>query len=320
MKNNHRKYLFVTLGIAIVGIASLGWTGINNSRSFNSYQDTVPSRQKSTKPSSKEPQKDFDKEILEIERAIRDVRNQPDVDMEKIQVEIDAAMKKVDEEMAKHKIDMEKMQKELNASLSKIDMEKMNADLKRSLKEFNKLDLEKLQKELKESLSDLPDDDWKEDLKASLKQLDKIDMEKMRKEIEASVKDIKVNIDAEDISRKVRESIEKIDLDKVKVDMDKVREEMNKNKNHMYLDTDEMHKDLEKAKKELKGYQEMVYEMEKDGLLKTSGDYKIEYKQGEIMINGKKQPVQVINKYKKYFSKDGVTIKKEKGEMNINIQ
>ena len=78
--------------------------------------------------------------------------------------------------------------------------------------------------------------------------------------------------------------------------------------------------EIEKAKIEFKGYQEMVYEMEKDGLLNTKADYTIIYRDEELTINGKKQPAEVTNKFKKYFSKDGVTIRKEKGEMNINIQ
>jgi zona occludens toxin (predicted ATPase) len=114
--------------------------------------------------------------------------------------------------------------------------------------------------------------------------------------------------------------VSKIDIDKVKVNMEKVRDEMENNKDKMKLDLDKMRKDLEKTKAKLKGYQEMVYKMEADGILKTNSDYKIEYQDGELFINGKKQSAEVTSKYKKYFPKDGVTIRKEKGEMNINIQ
>jgi hypothetical protein len=34
----------------------------------------------------------------------------------------------------------------------------------------------------------------------------------------------------------------------------------------------------------------MIYGMEKDGLLKTSTDYKIEYKDGELFINDRSNP------------------------------
>ena len=320
MKNNHRKYLFVMLVIATVSILTLGWTGNKQNRSFQSHQDTLPNRQKGAKSPSKESKKDFDKEIDEIDRAMRDIKGLPDIDFSKMQAEINAAMKNLNEELAKHKVDMEKMQKELNASLSNLNSEKMQAELNRSLKNLDKLDIEKLQKELKESLSNINDDEFRLELKNSLKEFDKIDMEKMKKEIEEALSEVEVNVNAEEINRKVQESLRKVDMGKIKVDMEKVRDEMEKNKMDLKLDMDEMHKDLEKAKKELKGYQEMVYEMEKDGLLKTNEDYIIEYKQGVISIDGKKQPDSVTNKYKKYFSKDGITIRKENGEMNINIQ
>jgi hypothetical protein len=316
MKNIVRNYLLAVLGLAVLVIISLAWTGKHQKGKFNTYQDTVPTPKKSTKTPTKEYNKDFDKEIDAIERAMKDTRDLPDIDFRKMQEEIDASMKKVNEEMAKHKIDMEKMQKELDASLSKIDMRKIDADIQRSLRDLDKLHME----DLKESLSNMDDDEFSANLKNSLRQIEKIDFEKMNQQIQESLKDLKVNIDAEAISRSVQESLAKVDLDKMKVDMEKLRSEMEKNKDNMKLDMRKMQKDLNEAKEQLQGYQEMVYEMEKDGLLNTKADYAITYKNGELFINGKKQPAAVASKFEKYFSKDGITIRKEKGEMNINIQ
>jgi hypothetical protein len=109
-------------------------------------------------------------------------------------------------------------------------------------------------------------------------------------------------------------------MDKIRGELDKVRDDLKKQKIDLKLDMGKVREDLEKTKKELKAYQAMVYEMEKDGLLKTSTDYIIEYKDGALFINRVKQPDKVTEKYKKYFPKDGITIRKEKGEMNINIQ
>ena len=317
MKNNPRKYLLAIAGIAALGFISLAWTGNHQSKILQTVNDTVP-RQKSTRSPSKEYKRDFDKQLDDLEKAMKDLRNAPDFDMKQVQTEIDAAMKQVEKEMANHKIDMEQMQKELQASLSKIDAEKIQAEVNKSLKDLDKLDLQKMQKELKESLSNLDDDNI--DLKLSLKELDKIDLEKMRKEIERSMEDLKVNIDGARISKEIQESLKKIDMEKVKRDMEKVKGEMEKNKDNFKFDRDKIQKDLEKTRIEFKGYQEMVYEMEKDGLLSTKTDYTIIYKDEELTINGKKQATGVTNKYKKYFSKDEVTIRKEKGEMNINIQ
>jgi chromosome segregation ATPase len=316
MKSNLRKYLLATAGVAALGFISLAWTGNHQNKTLQAVNDTVP-RQKSTR-TPEEYKRDFDKELNDLDKAMKGLRNIPDVDMKQVQAEINAAMKQVEKEMANHKIDMEKMQKELQASLSKIDAEKIQADLKKSLKELEKLDLQEMQKELKESLSNLDENNI--DLKLSLKELDKIDLEKMRKETEHSMEEMKVNVDAAKISREIQESMKKVDMEKMKLDMEKVRGEVEKNKDNFKFDLDKIQKDLERTKSELKGYQQMVYEMEKDGLLSTKADYTISYENEELTINGQKQPQQVSNKYKKYFSKDGITIRKEKGEMNINIQ
>jgi hypothetical protein len=320
MKNNHSNRLLVFMGIAAVGLTTLAWKGNQSGQSFQSAADTIPKSNKSAAAPSKENKKDFDKELDDLDRTMLNLRTMPDIDFGKMQADIDASMKKMDEQLSKHNLDIEKMQQQLQESLSKIDMKKMDADLKAAMKNLENLDLEKMQEELKASLSTIDEKKMKSDLQASLKELDKIDLEKMKKEVEHSLEQVKTKVDAEEISRKVKESLSKVDMDKVKGGMQKVREEMEKNKDNMKLDFDKMRKDLEKTKVELKGYQEMVYKMEADGLLKTNSDYKIEYKDGQLFINGDKQSMEVTNKYKKYFPKDGITIRKEKGDMNINIQ
>jgi hypothetical protein len=76
--------------------------------------------------------------------------------------------------------------------------------------------------------------------------------------------------------------------------------------------------EVDKAKEEVKGYQEMIYAMEKDGLLNTKEDYSIEFRKAELSINGQKQPTEIFNKYKKYFKKERLTIRKENGDMQID--
>ena len=75
---------------------------------------------------------------------------------------------------------------------------------------------------------------------------------------------------------------------------------------------------IDEARAELKGYQEMVYAMENEGLLNTAKDYNIRYMDGELTINGKKQSADMATRYKKYFKKESVTIKKEGGKLSID--
>ncbi|MBS1566831.1 MAG: hypothetical protein JST39_20770, partial [Bacteroidetes bacterium] len=41
-------------------------------------------------------------------------------------------------------------------------------------------------------------------------------------------------------------------------------------------------------------------------------NYKVEYHDGELYINGKQQPADIRDKYKSYFKKDDVRIQKDK--------
>ena len=56
-----------------------------------------------------------------------------------------------------------------------------------------------------------------------------------------------------------------------------------------------------------------------EGLLKAGEDYKIEYKNKELLINGKKQSQQTTDKYRKYFrDNSNITIEKKDGSINID--
>ena len=310
MRNNVRNYVIALVGLTTLGLSSLAFTEHQSDKNFHSTGDTLP------KP--KAAKKDFDKEIQDIDKAMKELQNTPDIDFGKLQKDLDESMKKLNEQMSKHKVDMEKMQKDLKESMEKFDSEKLESELKASLNQLDKIDVQKLQDELKASLSNLDSEKMRAQIDASLKNLDKLDLEKMKKEIEQSMERIKTNIHPEEIEKKVRESMDKVDFNKIQSDMNRAKEEMEKNKGNMKVNLDNARKSLAKAKQEFQGYQEMVYKMEDDGLLSTKADYKIEYKDGKLSINGIAQPDNVTNKYKKYFRKNGVTIKKEKGELNIN--
>lgn len=119
--------------------------------------------------------------------------------------------------------------------------------------------------------------------------------------------------------------IENINMKEIEEALEKATEEITKAKDHFTADKIDIRETMTKAqvevnnaKAELKAYQEMVYGMEKDGLLDTGRDYIIEYKKGDILINGKKQSTDVIAKYRKYFKNANVTISKQDGVLNID--
>lgn len=76
---------------------------------------------------------------------------------------------------------------------------------------------------------------------------------------------------------------------------------------------------MDAAKKELTAYKTFIDGLDRDGLIKKSEPYTIEFKEGALTINGKKQPASVVEKYKSFLNDhQEFTIKKEKDQFNID--
>ncbi len=314
------KYLLATLLISGLVFLSIAWTGNRQINSTQTYQDTVPQKNKATEKVYK---KDFDKQLDELDKALKNLEKMPNIDGEKLRAEIEEAMKKVTLDMAKHQVNMEKLQKELKESLANINTEKMQAELKASLRELEKVDANKIQAEIRESLKEVEKIDMSKiqaEIKESMKQLEKVDMTKMRMEIEKAMEEVKTKLNQEDIRKQIETSLKEVDMEKIRREMEEVKEEMAKHKMDFKVDMEKAREGIQKAKEELNGYQQMVDEMENEGLLQSGKDYTIEYKEGQLFLNGVKQSDGTTSKYKKYFKSDKITIRKKNGEMNINIQ
>jgi hypothetical protein len=76
---------------------------------------------------------------------------------------------------------------------------------------------------------------------------------------------------------------------------------------------------VEKAKKEMLEYKNFIDGLDKDGLIDKDKNYKIEYKNGELSINGKKQSAEVVKKYNSFLKdKKDFTIKKDDDRFDID--
>lgn len=204
--------------------------------------------------------------------------------------DLDEALAELDRgeaEMAKalKEIDFQKMEREIRASLKEIDMEKIKADVDKTLKE---IDVEKMTAEVDKALKEIDIEKIRADVRQSLKE---IDMEKIKAEV-SKIKDV--------------------DIARLKIEMEKLKPEIEKS-------IQEAKKDIEKARIEITSYKNLVNALDKDGLLKKSEDYKIEYKNGEMTVNGKKLSDDAVKKYSEFLTdKDGFTIEKEAGDFNIH--
>jgi chromosome segregation ATPase len=263
----------------------------------NHTQDTLP--QKRNKITREETgDRDLDKELRQLDKAQEQMDKLKDKDWDEIQRKIEESIRK---------IDVEKIQQQVDDAVRKIDYEKINRQVQQALR---KIDFDKIQRDIDQSLDDAK----------------KIDRDEIRRELEKAKKQVKEALEKEDWKEEMKEAQQynreevKKELENAKKEMARAREEIKNQKFNFKKEMEKASVDIDKAKVELKGYQEMIYEMEKDGLLSTSADYTIEYKNSDLFINDKKQPQEVADKYKKYFSNKTIAIKKHDGKISINHQ
>jgi hypothetical protein len=77
---------------------------------------------------------------------------------------------------------------------------------------------------------------------------------------------------------------------------------------------------IEQAKAELEEYKGFIDNLEKDGLINKKGSYKIEHKNGALIINDKTQSQTVYNKYSNFLQKHkAFTIKKDSDDLYIDM-
>jgi len=202
-------------------------------------------------------------------------------------------------ENAELKVDMEKIKKEIEQAMKNVDMSKIKLEIENAMKE---IDMEKIQVEIRESLA-------------------KVDMAKIKLEIENAMKEV----DMEKIKKEIEESMSKIDMNKIKaeINMDKMKDleaELKKIGPEIEKSLEKAKVEIEKAKVELKEYKTFIDGLEKDGLINKKEGYKLEHKNGELFINGKKQPDNVYNKYKSFLEKHkSIKIDSDEDDFNIDI-
>lgn len=289
------RYWMLSIAILLVSAIALAWAGNPQNPSTGEMQirDTVPGK----KPNAGQPgDKDLDKELLALEEARERLKEIKEKDWNKIQHEVAEAMKK---------IDMEKIRLQAEEAIRKVDMEKIGREIEETIQ---KIDFKKIE----------------QDVETAMNELSKIDKEKVSNDIRKAGKELQEVLEKKEW-RKEKEEIRKIDFNQVREEMEKAKLEISRAADQVKLEKfnmqetmDKARLEIDKAKEELKGYQEMIYGLEQDGLLNTKEDYSIEYKQGELSINGKLQSPEVTNKYKKYFKKDSMKIRKLKGDIKID--
>jgi len=284
------------------GAAGIAWQHkpLHSNRT-HFQQDTIPQKEKEDKTIISG---DIDKTIEEINRAKENIEKQlQNKDWEKWHRDLEQSLEKLNTEnvqqqvaKAMKEIDFQKMQWEAQAALQKIDQGKMQKDIEKAQAELkNSIGSMKIEMDIRRSL---------EETKKAMNQLKAADMEKVQLEVEKATEELKL-----------QESV-------LKENLDRARESINRNlKKDFKEELEKAREGIERAEKELHNYKDMLDEMDKDGLIHSNESYNIEYKKGELYINGTKQTETVTSKYKHYFKKENVklTMGKEDGKRTIHL-
>ena len=194
-------------------------------------------------------------------------------------------------------------------TMKQIDWNKISKEIGESMKQ---IDMAKLQMEIDKSMKAIDWDKMKAEINRSMKE---IDMSKMKMDIEKEIHSALKNINTDELKKNMEE-IKKLNFDDLKKEMENLKKEMELNKDHFKFEMDNAKNEMDKAKIEmltskagLSGLKEMTTEMEKDGLLNKKESNTIEYKNKELLINGKKQSPEMTEKYHKYFKGDNFKFK-----------
>ncbi|MFI5186397.1 MAG: hypothetical protein ACHQF0_06715 [Chitinophagales bacterium] len=277
-----KKYFLPIALVACFSIVLIAWGGQKQS------QQPKRAEQNANDTTPNTPKVKTDKKVRDLDEAIDDLDNaEIKLNMDKVKEEIQEALKNIDMEKIKmdvdkaiKEVDMEKINAEVDKAMKEVDMEKVKAEVEKAAKE---IDAEKIEKEINESLAKVDMVKINEEIKKEMEEVKKIDMSKL----DEQMKDLK---------------IEMKDL------QPKIEKEMKKAKG-----------EIEKAKGEMKEYKSFVDGLEQDGLINKKEGYTIEHKNGELIINGKKQPVEVYDKYRSFLEKHKTfTIKKSDDDFSID--
>lgn len=200
-----------------------------------------------------------------------------------------------------------------------LELDRGEAEMMKAMKEF---DSEKIGREIREAMKNMDVDmaRAKEEIAKAMKE---IDMQKISLDVQKALKEV----DAEKIKAQVQQALAQVDMKKVQVELDKVKDidfskmkvELENIRPEIEKSLQEAKKSIEKARIEITSYKQLVEALDKDGLLKKEQNYKIEYKNSELTVNGKKLSADEAKKYSQYLNdKKDFMLQKEDDNFNID--
>lgn len=305
----HKSKTAVWVVIACLIASGIAWqTRPHTPQGKHFQQDTTPKKEKVQEDETvingdlerameevKKAQENLERQLQKggFEKMQKDLlRAQAQLNAREIHTEVEKAMKeiamqKINLAEQMKNIDMQKIQAETQEAMQKINWKKMQQDMQQAQAELkNNIDYKKMERGMSRSM---------EETKKAMAHLNEIDMQKIQQQLERVQEGLRANEGQmqEDMERAGKEINENLHKD--------FRKEMEKAK-----------EGVQKAAEELRSYKEMISEMQKDGLLKNDDTYNIQYKKGDLYIDGVKQTENITSKYRHYFKQENIRLKKSK--------
>jgi hypothetical protein len=175
------------------------------------------------------------------------------------------------------------------------NMEGLQASIQKMLKTLQE-ELPKLNIEINRSLKKLKDIDWCDSAG--------------KKNGDCSFHfdfDSDIDIDLKDMDTDIQESLKAIRVEEIEIDKavkDAMRE-MRKNKLHLHFNMSQLDTKMKKLDIKMRGFTKLLDDLKKEGLIKDTKNLNIDWKDGDLYINGEKQPKAVTERFKKYFDAKG---------------
>jgi beta-lactamase regulating signal transducer with metallopeptidase domain len=181
------------------------------------------------------PKNDYDKYQPEIDETIASIKD--------AKIDIRNAMKEIEE------IDIDKIQLEIEEAMKNahVNLAEIQEDIARAMEDVKKTNYEDLKKEIEINLEELKDMDFDFDIDIDLEDFN-IDVEGIRAEIERAHEEMKEHVNVEVIQKemlKVQEELSKINSEELKIQMEESL------KHFEEFDKKETMKDLEEKLEEL---------------------------------------------------------------------
>lgn len=176
----------------------------------------------------------------------------------------------------------------------------------------------------------IDEDKIERQIERAMEHIENIDWDAIGDGIEDALASLNVKINLDNLDKEVRIEINK-DLEKSREALEEARREIERNRHEAERNRHEakahshrMHAHAhssndDEIRTDTDGMEAMLAKMDKEGLIDRSDKFKIEKREGEMYINGRKQAPATMEKYARYLRGKNVVVSGNKNNLNVNI-